>query len=191
MKDGMLQCSGFRVTGVQASWLLFLQEQTQGNKLIQGGKGNCFPITSSYSPWIQSSKKQARGRKQSLHSIPRCPSDLSLHRFPGPSVASPHDCAGAQKCWEAASAAAANRTPQVTEGILGPPTPGHHRVFCFVSNCQCKYVDEHFRNPWFPTTAIFLIRFFLCRPFKKSYWICYSIVSVLCFVFLATRLVGY
>ena len=58
----------------------------------------------------------------------------------------------AEKCCEAASVAAAKRTPQVTEGILGPPAPGHHRVFFFVSNFQRKYVNEHFTSlvPYLP-----------------------------------------
>ena len=133
MKDGMLHCSSFKVTGVQASWLLFLQEQTQRN-INRSREVKAIVFRSHPATLLEFKARKNKPGAGSNH----CTASHSVLQtclrivFPAPQQLLCMTVQRAEKCCEAASVAAAKRTPRVTEGILGPPAPGHHRIFCFV-----------------------------------------------------------
>lgn len=91
-------------------------------------------------------RKQARSRKQSLHSILGCPSDASPHIFPGSQCGfSAWLCSTlARVPWEQLPEAA-NRAPMVSQGLLWPTAPKQHpRILGVVSSFQFNYVYGYF-----------------------------------------------
>lgn len=93
------------------------------HKQIQGSKGNCYPNTSSYSPWIQSSRnnKPVEAITAQYPTVSFRPISESL--FPGPLGSFSAWLQRWKVLWSSFSGSSKENTT-VTEGILGPPLPG-------------------------------------------------------------------